>query len=74
MTSTQIAISEAPLVPTMVRGNSAADIRQARRAARVFADRLAPRLCPDVADTLVLVVSSSSPTPCATATAPSCSV
>ncbi|MFE8977299.1 MULTISPECIES: ATP-binding protein [Streptomyces] len=57
MTSTQIAISEAPLVPTMVRGNSAADIRQARRAARVFADRLAPRLCPDVADTLVLVVS-----------------
>ncbi|WP_405508528.1 ATP-binding protein [Streptomyces cyaneofuscatus] len=57
MNSTQIAISEATLVPTTVRGNSAADIRQARRAARAFADRLAPRLCPDVADTLVLVVS-----------------
>lgn len=54
MNSTQITISEATLVPAAVRGNSAADIR---RAAQAFADRLAPRLCPDVADTLVLVVS-----------------
>lgn len=57
MNSTQITISEATLVPTTVRGNSAADIRQARRVARAFADRLAPTPRPDVADTLVLVVS-----------------
>ncbi|MFI7239741.1 ATP-binding protein [Streptomyces cyaneofuscatus] len=57
MNSTKITISEATLVPTTVRGDSATGVSQARQAARAFADRLVPTPCPDVADTLVLVVS-----------------
>ncbi|XMN08209.1 ATP-binding protein [Streptomyces griseobrunneus] len=57
MNSTKITISEATPVPTAVRGDSAAGVSQARQAARAFTDRLVPTPCPDVADTLVLVVS-----------------
>ncbi|MFI7290098.1 ATP-binding protein [Streptomyces anulatus] len=57
MNSTKITMSEATLVPTVVRGDSAAGVSQARQAARAFTDRLVPTSCPDVADTLVLVVS-----------------
>ncbi|MGC5535422.1 ATP-binding protein [Streptomyces sp. SR-10] len=57
MNGTKITIEEAALVPTTVRDDSAAGISRARRAARAFADRLVPQPCPDVADTLVLVVS-----------------
>lgn len=57
MNSTKITISEATPVPTTVRGDSAVGISRARQAARAFADRLAPTPFPDVADTLVLVVS-----------------
>ncbi len=55
--STKITISEATPVPTTVRGNSATGVSQARQAARAFTDRLVPTPCPDVAGTLVLVVS-----------------
>lgn len=41
----------------MVRGDSAAGIHQARQAARACTDRLTPAPGPDMADTLVLVVS-----------------
>ncbi|MET7458098.1 ATP-binding protein [Streptomyces sp. NPDC005574] len=47
----------APPVPSVVRGDSAAGVSQARRAARAFTDRLTPAPGPDMADTLVLVVS-----------------
>ncbi|MER7696713.1 MULTISPECIES: ATP-binding protein [unclassified Streptomyces] len=57
MNSTKINISAAAPVPITVRGDSAASISRARRATRVFTDRLVPKPCPDVADTLVLVVS-----------------
>lgn len=49
--------STTPHVPTMVRGDSAAGISQARQTARAFTDRLTPAPGPDVADSLVLVVS-----------------
>ncbi|MGR8012158.1 ATP-binding protein [Streptomyces hypolithicus] len=57
MNSTMITIASTPLVPTAVRGDSAAGISQARQAARIFTDSLTPAPGPDVADTLVLVVS-----------------
>ncbi|MFD3416152.1 ATP-binding protein [Streptomyces cyaneofuscatus] len=57
MNSTKITISEPTPVPTTVRGNSATGVSQARQAARAFTNRLVPTPCPDVADTLVLVVS-----------------
>ncbi|MEN8655585.1 ATP-binding protein [Streptomyces sp. 21So2-11] len=41
----------------MVRGDSPAGIHQARQAARAFTDGLNPAPGPDMADTLVLVVS-----------------
>ncbi|MET8174955.1 ATP-binding protein [Streptomyces clavifer] len=57
MNSTTISIPSTPFVPNRVQGNSAADISQARQAARAFTDRLTPTPGPDMADTLVLVVS-----------------
>ncbi|MFD6989242.1 ATP-binding protein [Streptomyces sp. NPDC059943] len=43
--------------PTVVRGNSRASIHQAREATRAFTDQLSPAPDPNLADTLVLVVS-----------------
>ncbi|MEW2087249.1 ATP-binding protein [Streptomyces sp. NPDC005283] len=57
MNSTTISITSTPPVPTLVQGDSAAGISQARRAARAFTDRLTPAPGPDMADTLVPVVS-----------------
>ncbi|MEU5717168.1 ATP-binding protein [Streptomyces sp. NPDC020403] len=57
MNSTKNAISETGPVPTTVRGDSAAGISRARRAARAFTDRLIPKPCPDEADDLAPVVS-----------------
>ncbi|WP_434587586.1 ATP-binding protein [Streptomyces sp. A5-4] len=57
MNSTTISITSTPPVPTVVRGDSAAGIHQAREAARAFTDGLNPAPGPDMADTLVLVVS-----------------
>lgn len=56
MNSTTITITSTP-GPSMVRGDSAAAIRQARQAVRAFTDRLSPAPDPDRADSLVLVVS-----------------
>ncbi|MFH9298938.1 ATP-binding protein [Streptomyces sp. NPDC017520] len=57
MNSTTISIPSTPPVVAVVRGDSAAGASQARRAARAFTDRLTPAPRPDMADTLVLVVS-----------------
>ncbi|MEU1220302.1 ATP-binding protein [Streptomyces microflavus] len=57
MSSTTISIPSTRSVVAVVRGDSAAGVVQARRAARAFTDRLTPALRPDTADTLVLVVS-----------------
>ncbi|TXL83561.1 ATP-binding protein [Streptomyces sp. IB2014 016-6] len=57
MNSTTITTTPTPAAQTVVRGDSAAGCHQARRAARAFTDRLTPAPGPDMADTLVLVVS-----------------
>jgi anti-sigma regulatory factor (Ser/Thr protein kinase) len=57
MTSTTITITSTPPAPTVVRGDSAAGIRRARQAVRIFTDRLSPAPHPDTTDTLLLVVS-----------------
>ncbi|MFD4117551.1 MULTISPECIES: ATP-binding protein [Streptomyces] len=58
MNSTTITTTPTPPAPAVVvRGDSAAGIHQARQAARAFTDRLSPAPGPDMADTLVLVVS-----------------
>ncbi|WP_434597971.1 ATP-binding protein [Streptomyces sp. A5-4] len=57
MNSTTISLTSAPPVPTVVRGDSPAGISRARQAARAFTDHLTPAPDPDMADTLVLVVS-----------------
>lgn len=57
MNSTKITVSQATPVATTVRGDSAASISRARQVAQAFTGRLVPTPCPDVADTLVLVVS-----------------
>lgn len=73
MNGTTISITSTPPVPTVVQGDSAAGVSRARQVARAFTDRLTPAPDPAVAHTLVLMVPSSSPTPCATAEAPSAS-
>ncbi|MFD4032703.1 hypothetical protein ACFWVP_19855 [Streptomyces sp. NPDC058637] len=42
MNSTMICTTPTPSVPTVVRGDSAAGIGQARQAARAFSARLIP--------------------------------
>lgn len=56
MNSTTISITSTPPVPTVVRGDSAAGIGQARQTARAFTARLIPAPDPDMAHTLALVV------------------
>ncbi|MFI6118939.1 ATP-binding protein [Streptomyces sp. NPDC051064] len=55
--STRTTIAPTPPVPTAVQGDTAAGISEARQAARAFTDSLTPAPGPDMADTLVLVVS-----------------
>jgi len=57
MKSTTISSPAASPVVAVVRGDSAAGVSRARQAARAFTDRLTPAPPPDMADTLVLVVS-----------------
>jgi anti-sigma regulatory factor (Ser/Thr protein kinase) len=57
MNDTTITVTSTPHVPTVVRGDSAAGVRQARQAVRAFVSRLTPAPGPDWANTLVLVVS-----------------
>ncbi|MGP4003527.1 ATP-binding protein [Streptomyces sp. 8N706] len=57
MNSTKSTTRLSVPAPTVVRGENAADLHRARRAARVFADSLTPPPDPGAADTLVLVVS-----------------
>jgi anti-sigma regulatory factor (Ser/Thr protein kinase) len=57
MNRTTITITSTPPVPTVVRGDSAAGIRQARQAVRAFSGHLAPAPDRDLVDSLVLVVS-----------------
>ncbi|WP_328315397.1 ATP-binding protein [Streptomyces sp. NBC_00388] len=57
MSGTAVSRTSALPVSTVVQGESAAGIGEARQAARAFADRLTPAPDPDMANTLVLVVS-----------------
>ncbi|MFE9812726.1 ATP-binding protein [Streptomyces sp. NPDC005548] len=57
MNSTTISITWPLPVLTVVRGDGAAGVSQARRAARAFTDRLTPAPRPDMAETLALVIS-----------------
>ncbi|MER8199362.1 ATP-binding protein [Streptomyces microflavus] len=58
MKSTTISSSlTASPVVTVVRGDSAPGVSRARQAARALTDRLIPAPPPEMADTLVLVVS-----------------
>ncbi|MFI2783814.1 ATP-binding protein [Streptomyces sp. ALB3] len=57
MTDTTMPETATAPARTVVRGDSTDSIHWARRAARTFTDRLSPAPDPDLADTLVLVVS-----------------
>ncbi|MEU0137564.1 ATP-binding protein [Streptomyces sp. NPDC006296] len=57
MTHTTIPDTSASAARSVVRGDSTESVHWARKAARTFTDRLSPAPDPDLADTLVLVVS-----------------
>ncbi|MBM7437799.1 ATP-binding protein [Streptomyces sp. HB132] len=57
MSDTMIPSTSTAPARTVVRGDSTDSIHWARKAARTFTDRLSPAPDPDLADTLVLVVS-----------------